>query len=50
MQKDDIMQEIILDDELISDYEFGRKIYMRFLVEDMNEFSVKRSLIFSGVF
>lgn len=47
MQRDDIMQEIILDDELINDYEFGRKIYMTFLVKDMNEFSVKRSLIFS---
>jgi hypothetical protein len=44
------MKEIILDDELINDYEFGRKIYMTFLIEDMNEFSVKRSLIFSGVF
>ncbi len=50
MKRNDKMKEVILDDELINDYEFGVRVYLVGLVEDIQEFSGKKSLIFSGVF
>ena len=46
MQRDHIMKEIILDDELINDYEFGMRVYLTGIIEDMQDFSGKQSLIF----
>lgn len=50
MDTNDKMKEIILDDELINDYQFGARIYLTGLVEDLKEFSEAKSLIFSGHF
>ena len=49
METNDKIKEIILDDVLINDYEFGVRIYLKGLGEYMQEFSGRRSLIFSGV-
>ncbi len=50
MNGENNMIDTIRDDELINDYEFGKRIYLTGLIEDMQDFSGKKSLIFSGGF
>lgn len=49
MNDKDNMTKILLDDELINDYEFGMRVYLTGLIEDMQGFSGENALIFSGI-
>lgn len=44
------MNELILDDELISDYEFELRMHDITLTGRVEDFNEKKSLIYSGVF
>jgi hypothetical protein len=46
----DKLTAIICDDEMINDYEFGRRIYLSEQIEDMDNFSYAKSMNFSMVF
>jgi len=50
MEKKDNVTEIIRDDELINDYVFGLRIYLTGRKGDLQDYSDKKYLIFSGVF
>ena len=50
MKGKDNMTNILLDDELINDYEFGMRVYLTGIIGDIQDFSMGKSLIFSGVF
>jgi hypothetical protein len=42
--------DIIRDDELVSDFEFGSRIRFATLLEDVRNFPEKKGLIYSGIF
>ena len=47
MKEEDI-DNIIRDDELVNDFEFGTRIFRAVLSEDISNYSSKRLLIYSG--